>query len=132
MCIAELKDYPKKRVKKTFLMILERVFEMVWWRGRKWNHIKKDFWSWSVFPSQTIDFPFYLKRLLELFFVFFVYVLHLFRIGGGGGEGDDLWGEYHFFKNFFSNGLTWNDMVMTMDIPAMDAYPKWSYARQYG
>ncbi len=48
MYIAKLKDGPK-RVKKTFSMILERVFEMVWWRGRKWNHIKKDFWSWSVF-----------------------------------------------------------------------------------
>jgi hypothetical protein len=42
MYIAKLKDGPK-RVKKNFSMILERVFEMVWWRGRKWNHIKKDF-----------------------------------------------------------------------------------------
>jgi hypothetical protein len=40
--IAKLKDGPK-RVKKTFLMILERVFKMVQWRGRKWNHIEKDF-----------------------------------------------------------------------------------------
>jgi hypothetical protein len=48
MYIAKLKD-GSKRVKKTFSMTLERVFEMVWWRGRKWNHIKKKFWSWSVF-----------------------------------------------------------------------------------
>jgi hypothetical protein len=48
MYIAKLKDVPK-RAKKTFSMILERIFEMVWWRGRKWNHNKKDFWSWSVF-----------------------------------------------------------------------------------
>jgi hypothetical protein len=34
MYIAKLKDGPK-RVKKTFLMFLERVFEMVWWRGIK-------------------------------------------------------------------------------------------------
>jgi hypothetical protein len=40
MYIAKLKDGPK-RAKKTFSIILERVFEMVW-RGRKWNHIKKD------------------------------------------------------------------------------------------
>jgi hypothetical protein len=32
--IAKLKDGPK-RIKKTFSMILETVFEMVWWRGRK-------------------------------------------------------------------------------------------------
>jgi hypothetical protein len=41
MYIAKLKDDPK-RAKKTFSMILERVFKMVWCRGRKWNHIKKD------------------------------------------------------------------------------------------
>jgi hypothetical protein len=29
MYIAKLKDGPKKRIKKTFSMILERVFEMV-------------------------------------------------------------------------------------------------------
>jgi hypothetical protein len=28
----------------------------------------------------------------------------------------------HFFKNFFSNSLIWNDMVMTVDILAVDAY----------
>jgi hypothetical protein len=26
------------------------------------------------------------------------------------------------FKNIFSNGLTWNGMVMTLDIPTVDAY----------
>jgi hypothetical protein len=42
MYITKLKDGPT-RVKKTFSMILEGVFEMVWWGGggRKWNHIKK-------------------------------------------------------------------------------------------
>jgi hypothetical protein len=42
MYIAKLNDDPK-RVKKTFSIIWERVFEMVCWRARKWNHIKKDF-----------------------------------------------------------------------------------------
>jgi hypothetical protein len=27
-------------------------------------------------------------------------------------------------KTFFSNGLTWNDMVITLDILAVDAYSK--------
>jgi hypothetical protein len=40
--IANLKDGPK-RDKKTFSMILERVFLMVWCRGRKSDHIKNDF-----------------------------------------------------------------------------------------
>jgi hypothetical protein len=70
MYIAKLKDGPK-RVKKTFSMILERIFEMVWWRGRKWNHIKRVFEVEVFFSSQNIDFPFYLKRLLKLFFSFF-------------------------------------------------------------
>ncbi len=81
MYIAKLKDGPE-RAKKTFSMILERVFEMVWWRGRKWNHIKKDIFEVEVFfSSQNIDFPFYLKRLLELFFFslfFFQYFFSLF------------------------------------------------------
>jgi hypothetical protein len=42
MYIGKVKD-GSKRVKKTFSMVLERVLETVWWRGRKWNHIKKDF-----------------------------------------------------------------------------------------
>jgi hypothetical protein len=46
--IAKLKDGPK-RVKKIFSMILERVFEMIWWRGTKWDHTEKDFWRWSIF-----------------------------------------------------------------------------------
>jgi hypothetical protein len=28
----------------------------------------------------------------------------------------------YFFKNHFSNGMTWNGMVMTMDILAVDTY----------
>jgi hypothetical protein len=57
MYIAKLKDCPK-RVKKVFSMILERVFEMVWWRGRKWNHIERIFEAEVFFSSQNIDFPF--------------------------------------------------------------------------
>jgi hypothetical protein len=42
MYIAMLKDGPK-RVKKIFSMILERVFQMVCWMGRKWDHVEMDF-----------------------------------------------------------------------------------------
>jgi hypothetical protein len=121
MYIAKLKDGPKI-AKKTFSMILEMVFEMVWWRGRKWNHIKRIFEVEVFFSSQNIDIPFYLRRLLELFFAFFFFslffVLHLLRTWGF----DDIWGENHFFRNLFSNGMTWNGMVMTMDILTVDAY----------
>jgi hypothetical protein len=41
MYVATLKD-GLKRVKKIFSMILERVFEIVRWRGRKWDHIEKN------------------------------------------------------------------------------------------
>jgi hypothetical protein len=35
----QVKDGPK-RVKKNFSMVLERVFEMVWWRGKMGSHWK--------------------------------------------------------------------------------------------
>jgi hypothetical protein len=101
MYIAKLRDGPK-RVKKIFSMILETVFKMVWWRGRKWNHIKKSSEVEVFFSSQNIDFPFYLKRLLDLF---------LCSISWGLGGFDDIWGENHFFKNFFSNG----NNILAMD-----------------
>jgi hypothetical protein len=79
MYIAKLNN-GLKRVKKIFSMILKRVFKMVWWRGRKRNHINKSFLKLVFFSSQNIDFPFYLKRLFELFFFFFM--LHLLRTWG--------------------------------------------------
>jgi hypothetical protein len=30
----------------------------------------------------------------------------------------------HFFKNFFSNGMTWNSMIMTTNILTVDAYSR--------
>jgi hypothetical protein len=65
MYIAKLKDGPKI-VKKTFSMILERVFEMVWWRGRKWNHMKKSFWSWSVFLLSKYWLLLLFEEVLEI------------------------------------------------------------------
>jgi hypothetical protein len=101
MYIAKLKDGPN-RVKKTFSIILERVFETVWWRGRKWNQIKKKFWSWSVFLLSKYWVPLLFEETLEafLFSSFF-----LCSISWGLGGFDDIWGENHFFKNFFWNGF---------------------------
>jgi hypothetical protein len=97
MYIAKLKDGPK-RVKKIFSMILERVSEMVWWRGRKWNYIKKNFWSWSVFLLSKYWLPLLFEETLGAFFF-------SCSISWGLGCFDDIWGENYFFKNFFSNGF---------------------------
>jgi hypothetical protein len=64
MYIAKLKDGPK-RVTKTFSMIWKRFSK--WYDGGGENHIKRVS-EVEVFSSyQNIDFPFYLKRFLELF-----------------------------------------------------------------
>jgi hypothetical protein len=73
------------------------------------------------FSSRNIDFPFYLKRLLELFF-FLLSLFYMCSVSWGLRGFDDIWGENHFLKNFFSNGLTWNGIAVTMDIPIVDAY----------
>jgi hypothetical protein len=74
MYVAKLKDGPK-RVKKTSSMILERVFEMVWWRGKTGITSKRIFKVEVFFFSQNIDFPFYSKGLLELSFFLLFYFL---------------------------------------------------------
>jgi hypothetical protein len=57
----------------------------------------KRFFEVEVFlSSQNIDFPFYLKRLLELFLCSIYWAL---------GHFGDIWGENYFFENFFSNGF---------------------------
>jgi hypothetical protein len=86
MYIVKLKDGPK-RVKKTFSMILERVF-LKWYDGGGGgggNEIpsKRIFEVEVFFPSQNIDFPFYLKRLLKFFF----------SVSWGLRGFDDIWGE---------------------------------------
>jgi hypothetical protein len=63
------------------------------------------------FSSQNIDFPIYLKRLLELSFSFFFFFSCSISWGLKGF--DFIWGENYFFKNFFSNGF---------NILAVDAY----------
>jgi hypothetical protein len=108
MYIAKLKD-DSERVKKTFSMILTRVFKIVWWRERKWNYIKKDFWCWSIFLLSKYWLPLLFEETLGAFLLTFF----LCSISLGLGGFDDIWGENHFFKNFFSNGF---------NILALDAY----------
>ncbi len=82
MYIAKLKDGPK-RATKLSQMILERFWK--WYDGGGENGItsKRIFEVEVFFPSQNIDFPFYLKRLLELFFFsFFFFMLRLLRTQG--------------------------------------------------
>jgi hypothetical protein len=124
MYIVKLKD-GLKRAKKTFSMRLERVFEMVWWSGRKWNHIKNDFWSWSVFLLSKYWLPLLFEETLGAFFSFSFFFFFLFFYAPSLEDlvvFDDIWGENHFFKNHFSNGMTWNSVVITTDILAVDAY----------
>jgi hypothetical protein len=94
-----------------------RKFSQWFWKGFfKWydgggeNDItsKRIFEVQLFFSSQNIDFPFYLKRLLELSFSLFFSC----SVSWGLGGFDDIWGENHFFKNFFSNGF---------NIPTVDA-----------
>jgi hypothetical protein len=85
-----------------------------WYDGGGENRITtiRNFNVEMFYSSQNIDFPFYLKRLLELFFFLFSPLFSCsfsWRIGGF----DDIWGENHFFKNFFS---------IDLNILAVDAY----------
>jgi hypothetical protein len=111
MYIAKLKDGPK-RVKKAFSMILEGVFEMVWRRGRKGNHIKKKILQLKYFSPLRILTPPLFEETLEAFFsfshffntfsLFFFSLLHLLGVLMIFEE------KNHFFKNFFSNEMVWS------------------------
>jgi hypothetical protein len=111
----------QRRVKKTFSMILERVFEMVWWKGRKWNHIKKDFWSWSVFLLSKYWLPLLFEETLKAFlfsFAFFIYAPSL------DDSGVLMIFEEKITSSRTSFQMAWHGMgmIMTMDIPVVDAY----------
>jgi hypothetical protein len=72
MYIAKLKIGPK-RVKKIFSMILEMVFEMVRWRGRKWNHIGKDFLKLKYLsPLKMLTSPLFEETFGASIFFFFI------------------------------------------------------------
>jgi hypothetical protein len=71
-----------------------------WYDGGGENEIKSKgvFWSWSVFLLSKYWLPLLFEETLGAFFFF---MLRLLRTWGF----DDIWGENHFFKNFFSNGF---------------------------
>jgi hypothetical protein len=78
MHIAKLKDGPKRAMKLS-QMILKWVLKIVWWKGRKWTHVKR-FWGWNVFsPLQILTSSFYLWTLRDFLFPssFFQYFLSL-------------------------------------------------------
>jgi hypothetical protein len=89
-----------------------------WYDGGRENGItsKRIFKVEVFFSSQNIDFPFYLKRLLELSSVFSFSLsfslLFLCFVSWGLGGFDDIWEENHFFKNFFSNGFN----ILAVDV----------------
>jgi hypothetical protein len=111
----------QRRVKKTFSMILERVFEMAWWKGRKWNHIKKDFWSWSVFLLSKYWLSLLFEETLKAFLFscsFFIYAPSL------DDSGVLMIFEEKITSSRTSFQMAWHGMgmIMTMDIPVVDAY----------
>jgi hypothetical protein len=77
-----------------------------WYDGGGENGItsKRIFEVEVSFSSPNVNFPLYLMRLLEGFFFFLSFFAPSL---------DDIWGENHLFKNFFSNGF---------NILAVDAY----------
>jgi hypothetical protein len=78
MYIAKLKDGPKT-VKKTFSMILKGVFEMVWWWGRKWNHIKKKILMLQYFSLlRILTSPLFEETLGAFLFLPLLFFLVLF------------------------------------------------------
>jgi hypothetical protein len=84
--------------------------------GEKMESYKKVFEAEVFSCSQNIDFPFYLKRFLELFSLFFStfsssssFSLSLFYAPSLEDLGVlmILEEKNHFFKNFFSNETVW-------------------------
>jgi hypothetical protein len=95
-----------------------RKFSQWFWKGFfKWydgggeNEItsKRIFEVEASFSSQNVNFPFIWRDFGSFSFSFFSSVSWELR------GFDDIWGENHFFKNFFSNGF---------NILAADAYSR--------
>jgi hypothetical protein len=130
MYITKLKDGPK-RVKKTFSMISKRGFELVWWRGRKWNHIKKDLWSWSFFLLSKYWLPLLFVENVGAFFLFSFFLFFY------APPHEDLGVLIIFEEKITSSktsfqmawyGMTWSWLWIYWQRTHI---PKWSYTRQY-
>jgi hypothetical protein len=66
----------------------------------------------ASFSSQNVNFPFIWREFWSFSFSFSL-SLSFSSISWGLRGFDDIWGQNHFFKNFFSNGF---------NILAVDAY----------
>jgi hypothetical protein len=110
MYIAKLKDGPK-RAAKFSQMILERVFEMVSWRRRKWADTKRILMLQCFSPLKIFTSPFYLKRLLEFFFLFlFIFLSFSLSFFSKICLFEDsgilmIFEEKNSLQKFFSNGM---------------------------
>jgi hypothetical protein len=82
MYITKLKDSPKK-VNKTFSMILERVFEMVWWKGEKIESHQKGFLKLKCFsPQKILTSPLFEETLLAFLSLPIFFLLNLLSTWG--------------------------------------------------
>jgi hypothetical protein len=98
--ISKQKDGPK-RVKKFFSMILERVCWNGMMEGEKMGSHRKGFLKLKrLYPLKMLTSP-----LFEVTFGAFLFLSFFSSISWGLRSFDDIWGENHFFKNFFSNGF---------------------------
>jgi hypothetical protein len=113
-------------------MILERDFDMVRWRERKWNHKKRIFLKLKCFSvlgiltcplfEETLGDFHYLPLFFSFFFFFNNFSLSSFfmlRLSRTWGVLMIFEGKNHFFKNFL---FKWNGMVMTMEILTVDSF----------
>jgi hypothetical protein len=131
MYIAKLKDDPK-RAKKTL-----NDFGKGFWNGMmKGEKItsKKIFEVEVFFSSQNIDFPFiwgdswsfsFSSSFSFSFFLSFSILFLSFFYAPSLEDLVVLWylrRKFTSSKTFFSNGLTWNGIVMTVDILTVYAY----------
>jgi hypothetical protein len=141
MYIFKLKD-GLKRAKKIFSMILKWIFNMVWWRRGKWNHIKNNIFEVEVFfSSQNIDFPFIWRDSWSFSFSYYFFFLFfnnvslssfLCSVCWGLGGFDNIWGEKSLLQKLSFqiewHGMTWSCLWIYW---RWTYIPKWSYTRQY-
>jgi hypothetical protein len=136
MYIAKPKD-GQKRAKKTFSMILETVFEMVWWTGANGNHVKKDLWSWSIFLLSKCWLPLLFVETLRAFFLFsfsfffsfffFFYDLSLEDLGVLMIFEEKITSSKTSFQMAWQ-GMAWSWLWIYW---RWTHIPEWSYACQY-
>jgi hypothetical protein len=91
--------------------------------GEQMESHQKGFLKLKCFsPLNILTSPLFEETLGAFLFLSFFNTFSFCSVSWGLGDFDGIWGENHFFKNFFSNGMTMNGMVMIMDILTVDAY----------